>query len=195
MRHDGSKHLGNRVRLAGVAGVGVAGLILGLPGVTSAAEPAPTLFWTVTPPTLGQTHSPNPVDGTAGVSTQLQLELATNNDVANNPAPTGTVTFSDSMGIVTGNCNNEPAQPQNLDASYAFCTVTFPAGTTGNDVITASYSGDSKNGPTSGTQTINFGPADATPEIAWPDLLPLAALALGGGAVVVTRRRAKNQIS
>ena len=123
---------------------------LRFPKVASAAEPVPTLYWTVDPPTLGQSHSPNPVDGTTGVPTQIALELATNNDLANNPAPTGTVTFSDSLGIITGNCNNAPAQPQDLDASYAYCTVTFPSGTAGDDIVTATYSGDSNNGASHG---------------------------------------------
>jgi hypothetical protein len=164
---------------------------VGLGGVAAAAEPQPTLYWTVDPPTLGETHSPNPVTGTTGVSTQISLELATNNDIGSNNAPTGTVTFTDSLGIITGSCNNEAVTPQNLDASYAYCTVTFPDSTTGNDVVTATYSGDSKNGSTSGTQTISFGPPAATPEIAWPVLLPASGLILGGGIVVLRRRSAR----
>jgi hypothetical protein len=39
------------------------------------------------------------------------LELATNNDFGYN-APTGTVTFIDSTGIITGHCNNEAVTPQ-----------------------------------------------------------------------------------
>ncbi len=187
---DAGKHcVRNGLRVAGLVGLGLAGLAVAFPSVASAAEPVPTLFWTVDPPTLGQSHSPNPVDGTTGVSTQIALELATNNDLANNPAPTGTVTFTDSLGIITGNCNNEPAQPQNLDASYAYCTVTFPAGTTGDDIVTATYLGDSKNGATTGTQTISFGPGDVTPEVPVAASLPIIAVGIGGGALIIKRRR------
>ena len=189
VRHVASQRVRKRLRFAGVAGPGVAGLVIGLAGVASAAEPLPTLSWTVDPPTLGETHSPNPVTGSTGVSTQLSLELATNNDFGSNNAPTGTVTFTDSLGIITGHCNNEAVTPQNLDASYAHCTVTFPTTTTDNDIVTASYAGDHKNGATTGTQTISFGPPPVTPEVAWPALLPLSAIALGGGAVFVSRRR------
>jgi hypothetical protein len=185
----GWHHIRKSAFFMGLAGFGITGLAVGLPDVASAAQPVPTLYWTVNPPTLGETHSPNPVTGSTGVSTRISLELATNNDLATNPAPTGTVTFTDSLGIIAGTCNKEPAQPQNLDASYAYCTVTFPTGTTGNDVVTASYSGDSKNGATTGTQTISFGPPVGTPDIAWPVLLPVAALAVGGGTVGLQRRR------
>jgi hypothetical protein len=189
VRHVASQRVRKGLRFAGVAGLGLAGLVIGLAGVASAAEPLPTLYWTVDPPTLGETHSPNPVTGSTGVSTQISLELATNNDFGSNNAPTGTVTFTDSLGIITGHCNNEAVTPQNLDASYAHCTVTFPTTTTGNDIVTASYAGDHKNGATTGTQTISFGPPPVLPEVAWPALLPLSAIALGGGAVFVSRRR------
>ena len=185
----GDSEDGKRLRFAGVAGLGVAGSVIGLAGVASAAEPLPSLFWTVDPPTLGETHSPNPVSGSTGVSTVKSLELATNNDFGSNNAPTGKVTFTDSLGIITGHCKNEAVTPQNLDASYAHCTVTFPTTTTGNDIVTASYAGDHKNGATTGTQTIAFGPPIVTPEVAWPALLPLSAIALGGGALFVSRRR------
>jgi hypothetical protein len=188
-RRGGKHFVGNGLRVAGLAGLGLAGLAVAFPSMASAAEPLPTLYWTVDPPTLGQSHSPNPVDGTTGVSTQIALELATNNDFASNPAPTGTVTFTDSLGLVTGNCNNEPAQPQNLDASYAYCTVTFPSGTAGDDVVTATYSGDSKNGATTGTQTISFGPGNGTPEVPVAASLPVIAVAIGGGALIIKRRR------
>jgi hypothetical protein len=188
-RRGGKHDVRNGLRLAGLAGLGLAGLAVAFPTAASAAEPVPTLYWTVDPPTLGQSHSPNPVDGTTGVSTQIALELATNNDLANNPAPTGTVTFSDSLGIITGNCNNAPAQPQNLDASYAYCTVTFPSGTAGDDIVTATYSGGSNNGATTGTQTISFGPGNGTPEVPVAAALPIIAVAIGGGALSIKRRR------
>jgi hypothetical protein len=191
VRHVASQQMRRRLRFAGVVGLGVAGSVIGLAGVASAAKPLPSLFWTVDPPTLGETHSPNPVSGSTGVSTEISLELATNNDFGSNNAPTGKVTFTDSLGIITGNCKNEAVTPQNLDASYAHCTVTFPTTTTGNDIVTASYGGDPKNGATTGTQTIAFGPPIVTPEVAWPALLPLSAIALGGGALFVSRRRTR----
>lgn len=193
VRAEAGQHGRTGLRLGALAGLGiaglVAGLVAGLSGVAGAAEPQPTLSWTVDPPTLGETHSPNPVTGSTGVATQISLELAANNDFGSNNAPTGTVTFTDSLGIITGSCNDEAVEPQNLDASYAFCTVTFPDTTTGNDVVTATYSGDPKNGATTGTQTISFGPPTGTPEIAWPVLLPASGLVLGLGAVAVRRRR------
>jgi hypothetical protein len=188
VRHLASQKMRKRLGFAGIAGLGVAGSVIGLAGVASAAQPLPSLFWTVDPPTLGETHSPNPVYRSTGVSTEISLELATNNDFGSNNAPTGKVTFTDSLGIITGHCKNEAVTPQNLDASYAHCTV-FPTTTTGNDIITASYRGDNKNGATTGTQTIAFGPPIVTPEVAWPALLPLSAIALGGGALFVSRRR------
>jgi hypothetical protein len=188
VRHLATQKMRKRLGFAGIAGLGVAGSVIGLAGVASAAQPLPSLFWTVDPPTHGETHSPNPVSGSTGVSTELSLELATNNDFGSNNAPTGKVTFTDSLGIITGHCKNEAVTPQNLDASYAHCTV-FPTTTTGNDIITASYRGDNKNGATTGTQTIAFGPPIVTPEVAWPALLPLSAIALGGGALFVSRRR------
>jgi hypothetical protein len=194
VRAKAGRHGRRGLRLGGLAGLGITGLVVGLSGIAAAAEPQPTLYWTVDPPTLGETHSPNPVEGSTGVSTQISLELATNNDFGSNNAPTGTVTFTDSLGVITGNCNNEAVQPQNLDASYAYCTVTFPDTTTGNDVVTATYSGDSNNGATTSTQTISFGPPVGTPEVAWPVLLPAAGLAIGAGAVVVQRRRSTRKI-
>lgn len=68
------------------------------------------------------------------------------------------------LGIITGHCDNAAVSPQNLLLSTANCTITFPASTTGDDVVTASYGGDSKNASASGTETISFGPAAATPE-------------------------------
>jgi hypothetical protein len=185
------RHLRGGLRLGGLAGLATTGLLVGLSGVVAAAEPQPTLSWTVDPPTMGESHSPNPVTGTTGVSTQISLELATNNDIGSNNAPTGSVTFTDSLGLITGSCNNEAVSPQNLDASYAYCTVTFPTTATGNDVVTATYSGDTKNGSTSGTQTISFGPPAGAPEVAWPVLLPVAGFALGGGVVLLRRRSAR----
>jgi hypothetical protein len=189
VRHVASQKMRRCLRFGVLAGLGVAGSVIGLAGVASAAQPLPSLFWTVDPPTLGETHSPNPVSGSTGVSTQISLELATNNDFGSNNAPTGKVTFTDSLGIITGHCKNEAVTPQNLDASYAHCTVTFPTTTTGNDIVTASYAGDNKNGATTGTETIAFGPPIVTPEVAWPALLPLSTIALGGGALLVSRRR------
>jgi hypothetical protein len=59
-----------------------------------------------------------------------------------------TVTFIDSTGIITGHCNNEAVTPQNLDASYDHCTVTFPTATTTNDIVSGSYGHNHKNGAT-----------------------------------------------
>src|SRR5580700_4121396 len=134
VRHVASQKMRRCLRFGALAGLGVAGSVIGLAGVASAAQPLPSLFWTVDPPTLGETHSPNPDSGSTGVSTQISLELATNNDFGSNNAPTGKVTFTDSLGIITGHCKNEAVTPQNLDASYAHCTVTFPTTTTGNDI-------------------------------------------------------------
>ncbi len=176
------------VALTCVTGLCAVELSGGLSGVASAAEPSPTLYWTVDPPTLGQTHSPNPVTGETGVPTTITPQLATNNDLANNPAPTGTVTFTDSLGIINGHCNNEPASPYNLDLSTATCTTTFPNSTTGDDVLTATYSGDSKNRSTSGTQSITF-LGTPTPEGASTLLLPASAAVVGLGVLLVVGRR------
>ncbi|HEX4433750.1 MAG TPA: hypothetical protein VH012_02905 [Acidimicrobiales bacterium] len=155
-------------------------------GLASAAPPpVPTFFWTVDPPTLGQTHSPDPVVGTTGVPTSIMLQLATNNGFN---APTGTVDFTDSLGLFNGSCTGVPVQEFNLALSTSTCTFTFPAATASDDVITASYSGDSENGATSGTQTISFGPGVGTPEVPFALVLPLSAGALLGGAYLFHRR-------
>jgi hypothetical protein len=163
---------------------------LAVSGIASAApQPVPTFFWTVDPPTLGQTHSPNPVDGQTGVPTSIMLQLASNNsNLGSNPAPTGNVTFTDSLGLINSTCSSVPASPQNLLLSTATCTFTFPSTTSTDDVITASYPGDSKNGSGTSTQTISFGPGEGTPEVPLAVLLPLSAGALLGGAYLFHRR-------
>jgi hypothetical protein len=111
VRHVASQTMTRRLRFAGFAGLGVAVSVIGLAGVASAVEPLPSLFWTVDPPTLGETHSPNPVTGSTGVSTEISLELATHNDFGSNNAPTGKVTFTDPLGIITGHRKNEAVTP------------------------------------------------------------------------------------
>ena len=55
--------------------------------------------------------------------------------------------------------------------------------------MTATYLGDSKNGATTGTQTISFGPGDVTPEVPVAASLPIIAVGIGGGALIIKRRR------
>ncbi len=84
-----------------------------------------------------------------------------------------------------------PLAYSNLLFSVASCYVTFPAGTSGPDVLTATYAGDRNNGGSVGTNTIDFpgGPPAETPETPVTVALPLAAIAVGGGVIALRRRR------
>jgi hypothetical protein len=204
------------LRVMGPRALGVSALLLGalaagvgLAGPAVAAEPTPTVTLSVTPPD-GEDGggAPNPITGvTTGSQVLISIGLASqNSDEAAFPAPTGTVTLSDSQGLLTS-CEAGPSgsgidataldlipiNPQNPLYSVAYCEVTFPAGTTGSDVLTATYAGDENNGPGSGTETLDFAaaPPPSVPETPFAPALPLAALGIGAGVMALRRRQSR----
>jgi hypothetical protein len=197
------------VRTLGVAAVlagalGATGVSLAVPAF-AAAEPIPTVTISVSPP-YGEdgAGAPNPAVGVqTGTPVLITIGLASTNSNVFFSAPTGTVSLHDSLGLLTScaaGVGVPAAQPlsaisiagSNPLFSVASCYVTFPAGTTAPDVLTATYAGDTNNGPSTGTETVDFAgaPAAALPESPFAVALPLAAIAVGGGIFALRRRRA-----
>ncbi len=76
--------------------------------------------------------------------------------VVSGASPTGTVTFSSSVGTGTFT----PATTCTL--SGGTCSVTYTQGATGTVTITASYGGDANNPGSSGTTLVTFNPTSTT---------------------------------
>lgn len=198
----GARTLGVAAAFVGAGVIGISGA-----GPAFAAGPTPTVGLSVTPP-FGEDGggAPNPITGVE-TGTQLLISIglgSQDSDVADFPAPTGTVTLSDSRGLITG-CEAGPTgsglgataldaiaiNPQNPLFSVGFCEVTFPVGTSGSDVLTVTYGGDSNNGSSTGTETLEFaaGPPPTVPETPFAAGVPLAAIGITAGAVVLRRRK------
>jgi hypothetical protein len=92
------------------------------------------------------------------------------------PAPTGTVAFSDSAGLISG-CNSE-ALTSSSGQWVAQCAVDYPSALSSPDQVTVTYSGDSSTySSTSAPLSETVSPAATT--------LTLSASDSSGGAPVV----------
>ena len=144
--------------VAGVAICGVADVVSVNNDTVTAAYSGSSLY---APSTANANVSPDvrttslELDVSGGVLVVGQTSILT--VTLNQPIATGTVSFSDTAGLVAG-CSSVAVDPA---TSTATCTTTAPA-TVGSDSITASYGGDTNDSPVSSVTTV---PIDAIPTV------------------------------
>ena len=136
-------------------------------------------------PTLGQSHSPNPVDGTSGLLS-TQIELATNNDLANNPALHRNRHLHRLSGHHHWKLQQRTCATPKPGCQLRLLHRDIPSRNHGRRHRDSDLPpGDSKNGATTGTQTISFGPGDVTPEVPVAASLRCIAVGIGGGTLIM----------
>ncbi len=105
--------------------------------------------------------------GTAVAGETVTYSAAVADVGASAPAPTGTVTFTDSAGLVS-NCSDQTLSVQGSEL-VAQCSVLYPTALSSPDTVTATYNGDAATFGSAGTLTESVGQASTTTSVTSSD--------------------------